>query len=51
MFKFILLDFASIFYEAPPLSRFKEVFFVSKMKSRLSVFIFLIAVLDDSLDI
>ena len=42
MFRFILLDFASIFDEAPSITTF-----LSKTNNRFKVFIFLIALLDD----
>ena len=48
---FIFLDFASIFDEAPSLSSLKYMnLFVSKTNNRLLVFIFLIALIDHSLD-
>ena len=51
MFIFILLDFASIFYEALSISSLsKSTFVLSKNNNRLLVFIVLIALLDDSLD-
>ena len=48
MFKFTLLDFASTFDEAPSISIFN--FFCYKTNNRLLVFIFLIALLDGSLE-
>ena len=42
MFRFILLDFASIFDEAPSITTF-----LSKTNNRFKVFVFLIALLDD----